>query len=198
MPKIVKNGKEYTSTSNKASNVAYNNKKSGLDSVNVQNAIDELKEKCFQSVSDGKTLVASAITDKGIDTASDATFETMANNIGAIPKGKCISLGNGKTFNVQTVCDENGIDWRTLNDSNFIVGVKNCNAGKTSEVAYGNVKYYGQTSGFSISHSYDATSGVLTISGATQDIFVTYDTNTTKRGLSTQTLTAFAYLVYTG
>lgn len=41
-------------------------------------------EEVFQSVSDGKELIASAITDKGVTTASDATFQTMANNIGAI------------------------------------------------------------------------------------------------------------------
>lgn len=44
-------------------------------------------EECFQSVSNGKSLVASAITDMGIETASDATFETMANNIGSIETG---------------------------------------------------------------------------------------------------------------
>ena len=33
------------------------------------------------SVSEGKSLIASAITDKGVSTASDATFQTMANNI---------------------------------------------------------------------------------------------------------------------
>ena len=38
----------------------------------------------FQSVSNGKSLIASAITDKGITTAADATFQTMANNIGKI------------------------------------------------------------------------------------------------------------------
>ena len=38
----------------------------------------------FQSVSDGKALVASAITDKGVQTASDATFQTMADNIAEI------------------------------------------------------------------------------------------------------------------
>lgn len=38
----------------------------------------------FQSVSDGKALVASAITDQGVTTTSDATFETMATNIGTI------------------------------------------------------------------------------------------------------------------
>ena len=33
------------------------------------------------SVSNGKSLIASAITDKGVSTASDATFQTMSNNI---------------------------------------------------------------------------------------------------------------------
>ena len=36
------------------------------------------------SVSNGKSLIASAITDKGVSTASDATFQTMANNIRSI------------------------------------------------------------------------------------------------------------------
>lgn len=49
-------------------------------------AADALKTKeavnnCFQSVSDGKSKIASAITDKGVKTASDATFDTMASNI---------------------------------------------------------------------------------------------------------------------
>ena len=38
-------------------------------------------ESCFQSVSNGKALVASAITGKGVTTDSDAAFSTMANNI---------------------------------------------------------------------------------------------------------------------
>lgn len=45
--------------------------------------VDDLKK----SVSDGKSLVASAITDKGVETASDATFATMATNISAIETG---------------------------------------------------------------------------------------------------------------
>ncbi len=43
----------------------------------TQKALDELKN----SVSDGKTKVANAITDKGVTTATDATFDTMATNI---------------------------------------------------------------------------------------------------------------------
>lgn len=45
--------------------------------------IDDLKK----SVSDGKTLVANAITAKGVTTATDATFQTMADNIALIESG---------------------------------------------------------------------------------------------------------------
>lgn len=53
------------------------------DTENVKQAIDGLKS----SVSDGKSLVASAITDKGVPTAQDATFAQMAENIGQIETG---------------------------------------------------------------------------------------------------------------
>lgn len=40
-----------------------------------------------KSVSDGKSLVASAITEKGVETATDATFQTMHDNILNIKSG---------------------------------------------------------------------------------------------------------------
>lgn len=40
-----------------------------------------------KSVSDGKTKVANAITDKGVETATDATFDVMAENISKIETG---------------------------------------------------------------------------------------------------------------
>ena len=46
--------------------------------------IEERFDELFQSVSNGKQLVASAITDKGVDTLADATFETIAENISNI------------------------------------------------------------------------------------------------------------------
>ena len=52
-------------------------------------------ESLKSSVSNGKSLIASAITDKGVSTASDATFQTMANNIGnivSVPSGTTIML----------------------------------------------------------------------------------------------------------
>lgn len=39
------------------------------------------------SVSNGKSAIASAITDKGVSTASNATFQTMANNVRNIAQG---------------------------------------------------------------------------------------------------------------
>ena len=43
------------------------------------------------SVSNGKSAVASAITDKGISTSATATFDTMASNIRAISTGVTLS-----------------------------------------------------------------------------------------------------------
>lgn len=63
-----------------ASQVSYNNVSSGMQSTNVQDAIGEL----FQSVSEGKSLIAAAVTGMGVETAADATFTQMAENIGKI------------------------------------------------------------------------------------------------------------------
>lgn len=60
-----------------AGDVAYS------DTQTVKEAIDGLKS----SVSNGKSLVASAITDKGVPTAQDATFAQMAEHIGQIASG---------------------------------------------------------------------------------------------------------------
>ena len=49
----------------------------------VAGAISEL----FTSVSDGKSAIAAAITDKGVPTSPTDTFATMAANIGAIETG---------------------------------------------------------------------------------------------------------------
>ncbi len=53
----------------------------------VNKKFKELAERLnelFTSVSNGKALVASAITDKGVSTQEDATFSAMAENIRAI------------------------------------------------------------------------------------------------------------------
>ena len=47
----MKNGIAYGASSDKASNISYDNSKSGLSSSNVQNAIDEVSEKLSESSS---------------------------------------------------------------------------------------------------------------------------------------------------
>lgn len=64
------------------------------------NIVRELKEDlndCFQSVSDGKTLVASAITGKGVATGATATFSQMATNISSIKTTVTPTAGNKNT-----------------------------------------------------------------------------------------------------
>lgn len=54
----------------------------------VQNKVITAKlDEVFQFVSDGKELIASAITDMGVNTDAEATFEVMAENIRAIQTG---------------------------------------------------------------------------------------------------------------
>lgn len=74
----------------------------------IKGAINEV----FQSVSNGKTLVANAITDKGVNTLATDTFETMATNI------KNISGGSGTTINMSDKTVHFSIDdfYRALND----------------------------------------------------------------------------------
>ena len=57
--------------------------------TDVEGALSEL----FTSVSDGKTLVAAAITDKGVATAATDPFPTMATNISNIPTGGGYDIG---------------------------------------------------------------------------------------------------------
>ena len=59
-------------------------------------AINEL----FQSVSDGKTTVAAAITDKGVTTAATATFSTMATNIGQLKPPTYIDPATAKNSQI--------------------------------------------------------------------------------------------------
>ena len=69
-----------------ASNVEYDNSKTSsiITGQEVQTAIDQL----FTSVSNGKNKIASAITDKGVSTSGNSSFDVMAQNIGKIQSSK--------------------------------------------------------------------------------------------------------------
>lgn len=77
----------------------------GTRSIKVKkflSGVYEVLNKCFQSVSNGKSLVASAITDKGVETASDATFAVMSDNISKIG-GHSMSFCYGM-YNYLPIC----------------------------------------------------------------------------------------------
>ena len=61
---------------------------------NAATEINSLKS----SVSNGKTLIANAITGKGVATSSSATFATMANNIGSIQSRSAFDKKLGEVF----------------------------------------------------------------------------------------------------
>ena len=106
--KDIKNGSEYYygwGAEVSAEDVSYDNTTSGMTATDVQEAIDEV----FQSVSNGKTLIAAAITDKGVQTAASDSFSTMATNIRAIDTSSFImwwlNLYNNRV---------SGKDWRPV------------------------------------------------------------------------------------
>lgn len=69
--------------------------KGGTGATTLEGAQDALGiTELKNSVSDGKTLVANAITAKGVSTATDATFATLAANIGNIKGLKYTSVTN--------------------------------------------------------------------------------------------------------
>ena len=84
-----------TDEKNKLSGIADGANKTIVDSALDASSDNPVQNKVIageintlkKSVSDGKTLVATAITDKGVETAADATFAVMAENIGQIETG---------------------------------------------------------------------------------------------------------------
>lgn len=63
-----------------------------------------------KSVSDGKSKVATAITGKKVATAADASFETMAENIGKITLGSG-NAGKGDVLSGKTFTNDDGVEY---------------------------------------------------------------------------------------
>ena len=86
------------------------------DNIATIEYVDELKN----FVSDGKTLVANAITAKGIITATNATFATMANNIENIKTGANVN-GDVKSYTIASGETINEGDFVSLVDNEIVI-----------------------------------------------------------------------------
>lgn len=101
----------------------------------LKGAINEV----FQSASNGKTLIAQAITGKGVATSNTDTFQTMATNIGLISgkvTGKILTLDN-KKYTLSE--DDNGNITATIikfSITNKLTNVSNSNS--AIQIDYGN------------------------------------------------------------
>lgn len=87
---IEKNSTQYKEIANK---IGKNEDGSDIELPTTDKTIKGAITELFQDVSNGKQLIATAITDKGVTTSSDSTFQTMATNIGNISGGN--SSNNG-------------------------------------------------------------------------------------------------------
>lgn len=87
--------------------------KSIVGDVDVKNkgTLQKQIDDCFQSASDGKSAIASAITGKGVSTDADATFAQMAANIGSIKTNPRLQAKNAALSTAaQTIKPDSGYD----------------------------------------------------------------------------------------
>lgn len=128
-------------------------------------ALKEIESNLKKSVSDGKTLLATTITDKtGIEVASDATFaEINAVLDSELNACRVYYLGTGTSFDIKTLLPD--VDYTKLTVDNFICCYSDVgSAGWTNEYQHStdNGLYPGLQG---MSHAVTYTDGILTISG---------------------------------
>lgn len=157
----------YNDLTNKpdSSKISYNNEVTQIDATNVQNAIDEL----FTFASDGKKKCAEAVTGMGVETASNATFDTIAANIKKIETGPDTSqltaapaqvrygykfIGSAGTIETGTIRDKNGASYypsyvdQTINSGVYLFGNQTIRGLNLARVVFTNSEYGSTVSGF--------------------------------------------------
>ena len=97
-----------------ASNIPIKDIADNFTATNLEEALAEL----FQFVSNGKTLIASAITDMGIATSNTDTFQVMANNIRMI-SGSSGEITTHTITNNLTNCTTNNNNESVLSNSSY-------------------------------------------------------------------------------
>ena len=155
-------------------------------------------DECFQSVSNGKSLIASAITDKGISTAADATFQTMANAIlslmtgGLIPDSSWVdkvsrtlsdsarSLSNSTNFVI--ICASGSGGWGYYNTTSIV----DMNTRKCFTFRYGGLGSYDPS--ITITEQTVSSSGTVNIPTANYNATVDFNQRTIVCNYSAQNI----------
>lgn len=155
--------------------------------VSISDSINSLygdMESLKKSVSDGKSAIASAITEKGVSTESDATFDTMASNIGNIQGNPVIvSLGSSSSRCTRTFSATTIPEYSNLTISNFYIQPTGWNVWDDTGSASADYNY-------NRSMTYNQSTGVLTIPSYTGSGYPDRSSSTSKRYYS------FTYNVY--
>ena len=86
---------ESATIKHKAKEIGLQDTNNNFTAVDVEGAMSEL----FTNVSDGKTLIAGAITDKGVPTQPSDAFNTMANNIMSLAMLEMVEALSGESPN---------------------------------------------------------------------------------------------------
>lgn len=153
-------------------------------------------EECFISVSNGKTRLASAITDKGVVTDSDATFEQMAENIESMPTPcQVISLGSGTTFDLKALVPD--VDYTALTLNNFIIANLPPTIGPISATEYGKPNEYTGTGTAAVTRSlsYNSATGILTAYSVLSVQGTVSDSPYSSPGTNSSTIASSPFLV---
>ena len=150
-------------TVNTASDITIVDTSNNFTATNVEGALAEL----FQFVSNGKTLIASAITDMGIATSNTDTFQVMANNIRMISGGSgeiitytiTNNLTNCSTNNNSPTISQNSSYIATITpDTGYTLNTVTVNMGETdiTDTAYSNeITYEWQVGGLKSSGEFN-------------------------------------------
>ena len=100
-----------------------------------------------------------------------------------------INLGTGTSFNVSSYDG-----YKNFTNDNFIIGASSGNCPSLGSKTENSTR--AKANGFTISKSYNASTGILTISGNTQTCGAVDGTYTSQWNTSvTQTMTCFCYLI---
>ena len=78
----------------------------GVISIHEYSKINTTIQELTNSVKEGKSLIAKAITDKNVPTSEDATFNTMAENVLKIQGGGYRTINNQQKFESFVIINE--------------------------------------------------------------------------------------------